>query len=370
MVTYRVLEFQDMIRPKRLIKTFLELVKIDSISGKEQEIAKEVAKRLKALGGKVTIDKVGNVIGKFPGGDEPLMLNAHLDTVEPGRGIKPIIKGDKITSDGTTILGGDCKAGLAVILEALASLKEEKTKHLPIEIVFTVQEEINLAGSKNLDYSKLSSKRGLVFDGGPEAERIDISSPTYYRVDITIKGRSAHAGFEPEKGISVIQIAGHILSKLKLGRIDPETTANIGLIQGGSVRNAIPDLVQLYGEIRSRNPKKLEKHSIHFKNVVQRVLNKYSEASIDITIEKEIDGYLLKDDHKMLIFATNVLSQIELEPLYQHSGGLTDANIFHAKGIEVVTVGIGNHLAHTTREYVVIPEMLQSARFCEKAVKV
>ncbi len=358
-----------MISQKRLVKTFLELVKIDSPSGKEQEIAKEVAKRLKALGGKVTIDKVGNVIGKFPGKGEPLMLNAHLDTVEPGRGIKPIIKGDRITSDRTTILGGDCKAGLAVILEALTSLKEEKAAYLPLEIVFTVQEEVSLLGSKSLDYSKLESKRGLVFDGGPETERIDISSPTYLRVDIIIKGRSAHAGFEPEKGVSAIQIAGHIISQLKLGRIDEETTANIGLISGGTVRNAIPDLVYLKGEIRSRNPKKLIKHEFHFREVIDRVLKNFPQSEIETVIEKEIDGYVLTKNHKMLLYASSIFSKMNLKPIHQHSGGLTDANIFYANGIEVVNVGIGNYLAHTTREYVIIPEIVQSARFCETAVK-
>ena len=248
-------------------------------------------------------------------------------------------------------------------------MKEDKTAHLPLEVIFTVQEEVSLLGSKSLDYSKLESKRGLVFDGGPETQKIDVSSPTYSRVDIVIKGRSAHAGFEPEKGISAIQIAGHIISKLKLGRIDSETTANIGLIQGGSVRNAIPDLVHLKGEIRSRNPRKLTKHEVHFREVIDRVLNNFHQSQIETVIEKEIDGYFLTKNHKMLLYASSILSKMNLKPIHQHSGGLTDANIFHANGVEVVTVGIGNHLAHTTREYVIILQMLQSTRFCEMAVK-
>ena len=357
-----------MVNQKRLVQTFLDLVKIDSPSGEEKKVAKEVAKRLKALGAKVEFDSFGNVIGKFVGRGEPMMLNAHLDTVEPGRGIKPIIDKDIIKTDGETVLGADPKAGVAAILEALVSIKEEKTKHVPVEVVFTLGEESGLFGAINLDYSKVIAKRGVTFDGEAELHNIDISAPGYNRVDVTIMGRSAHAGVEPEKGLSAIKIASEIISKLQLGRIDEETTANIGLIEGGSARNAVPEKVHFKGEIRSRNVEKLEKHTDHFRQVFKQIIALYAKAKIDLVIKREFDPYLFDENHRMIQHITQIFSEMGLKPNLQHSGGGTDVNIFHIHGIEAVVVGTGDYEAHTTREYVVIPQMVLAAKFCEKLI--
>ncbi len=208
-----------MVNQKRLVQTFIDLVKIDSPSGSEDKIAREMSKRLTALGGKVESDAYGNVIAKFTGVGEPLMLNAHLDTVEPGQGIKPKMIGNQqavgfaneITSDGSTILGADDKAGLSVLLEALTVVKEAKGLHVPIEIILTKGEEVGLLGAKNLDYTKINAKEGVSFDGHSGVDNITVAAPGLHRVDATIIGRSAHAGVEPEKGISAIQIAAKII---------------------------------------------------------------------------------------------------------------------------------------------------------------
>lgn len=359
-----------MIQKKRLLSTFLELVKIDSPSGIEEKIAKEIVKRLRSLKGRVFSDNFGNVIAKFPGNGQPIMLNAHLDTVEPGRGIKPVIGVDKITSDGSTILGGDPKAGIAVILEAITSIIEDRKSHLPIEVVFTREEESSLAGAINLNYKKINSKRGIVFDGDEEVHKIFISSPSYYRLNATIIGKSAHAGVEPEKGISAIQIASSIISKLKLGRIDHETTANIGKITGGTVRNAVPEKVEFKGEIRSRNKKKLIRQIEKIKGVFNKTQASYPEARIKIDLEEEFQGFKLKPTHNTIQFISRVLKTMSLEPELKDSGGGSDANIFHQHGIEVVVVGTGVYEPHATREYVIISQFYQTAQFCEKVLTI
>ena len=357
-----------MVNKQRLVKTFLDLVKIDSPSGEEEKIAKEVAKRLKALGAKVEFDGYGNVIGKIPGKGEPILLNAHLDTVEPGRNIKPIIDKDRIKSDGTTVLGADPKAGVSIILETLSSLAEDKTSHIPLEIVFTRGEESGLFGALNLDYSKITAKRGVTIDGEEAVHNINISAPGYNRVDVLITGRSAHAGTEPEKGISAIHIASRIISQLKLGRIDHETTANIGIIEGGSAVNAVPERARFRGEVRSRNLKKLEKHTRHFQNVFKQVMAKFPEAKVEIDIQREFNPYLFNKDHRVIIHMSKTLSQLKITPKLVHSGGGTDVNIFHTHGIEAIVVGGCFYNAHTTREYAVIPQMVQAAQFLQKLV--
>jgi tripeptide aminopeptidase len=357
-----------MIKQDRLLKTFLELVQIDSPSGHEEKMAKEISERLKKLGFKVEQDKFGNVIGKLAGEGETLMLNAHLDTVEPGRGVKPIIEGDIIKTDQTTVLGGDPKAGVSAILEAITSVLEDKKKHFPIEVVFTLGEEIGLLGALNLDYSKVSAKKGITFDGGEEVHCIHISAPGYNRIDLKITGRGAHAGAEPEKGISAIKIASEIIAKLELGRIDEETTANIGLIQGGSARNAVPETVEIQGEIRSRDLKKLEKHAEHFEKVIAEVMEKYPEASFVLDSHREFDPYVFEETHTVLQQVVKAFKDAGVEPKLIKSGGGTDVNIFHKHGIEAVVVGDADYNAHTTREYVVIPQLVLAAKFCEKLI--
>jgi tripeptide aminopeptidase len=358
-----------MINQKRLISTFLELTQIDSPSGNEKDIAQFVAKKLDELGGKSEFDTYGNLIAKFGNSGTPFLLNSHLDTVEPGRSVKPIVHPEKITSDGTTILGGDAKSGVAIILETLSSLAEDKKPHIPLEVVFTIGEETGLLGAKNLDYSKIKSKIGITFDAPRSPAHIITAAPGYSEIDVKVTGRSAHAGFEPEKGISAIKIASEIITQLELGRIDDETTANIGLIEGGTARNAIPETVHFKAEIRSRILQKLEKHTLHFQKVFSSVLSKYKEITIDSNIKTIFDPYALDKSHRIVEAATNALKKIGLKPELVPSGGGADVNIFHKKGIEAVCIGSGYYNPHTTREYVKISDMIDGVKFCEEIVK-
>ena len=175
-------------------------------------MAQDLDRRLTALGFVISRDAHGNLLASEEGSD-PLMLSAHMDTVEPGRGIKPRIVGDEVHTDGTTILGGDCKAGVAAILEALESLKEDGTPRIPVQLVFTRGEEIGLVGAWNLDFSMVQAKQAVVFDGNGPVNTVITASPTYIGFDVRVTGRSAHAGVEPEKGLSAIRIAADIIGK-------------------------------------------------------------------------------------------------------------------------------------------------------------
>ncbi|HUQ85389.1 MAG TPA: M20/M25/M40 family metallo-hydrolase [Candidatus Limnocylindrales bacterium] len=359
-----------MINKNRLINTFLELVKIDSPSGEEKAISKFIALKLSDLGGEVSFDSYGNLLGKFKGTGDAIMLNAHLDTVEPGRGISPLVKNDRITSDGRTVLGADAKSGIAMILEAITSLVEDKISHLPLDVLFTVEEETGLHGASNLDYTMLEAKYGITFDGQSSVNNITSSAPGFIRVDAAVIGRGAHAGYEPEKGLSAIKIAAEIITKLDVGRIDSETTANIGTIHGGSVRNAVPETVHIEAEIRSRNLEKLNAHKTHFEKVFKDASKKYTDAKIDLNLFKEFDPYLFDETQPLKKMALQAIKKIGLVPSLKPSGGATDVNIFHTKGLKALCVGAGYYNAHTTREYAVISKMVQGAKFCEEIVKI
>ena len=208
-----------MIDRDRLVKTYCDLVQIDSESGNETAMAEEMTRRLTSLGFEVETDDYGNVIA-HEDGDDPFMLSGHLDTVSPGNGIKPIVDGDRITSDGSTIGGGDDNAGLAIILETLTSMREDGTTSIPVEVVLTREEEPGLIGAHKLDFSKVRSKESIVFDREGPVNRITLASPTYIAYDFTITGRAAHAGIEPENGISAIRVASEIITRLPQGRLD------------------------------------------------------------------------------------------------------------------------------------------------------
>ena len=248
-----------MINRDRIVQTFLELVAIDSPSGEEDAIAADLERRFRALGLETEQDAAGNVIARRPGMGEAVLLSAHMDTVEPGRGIKPVFDGpDIIRSDGTTILGADNKAGCAVILEIIQSAIEDGAETRPIEVAISRGEEVGLIGATNMDYSKLTARVAIVIDSGGPPSSVQGQAPYHSTYDIEVHGKSAHAGLEPEKGVPAITIAAEIIVGLPQGRFDAETTGNVGKVQGGLVRNAVPDYALIQGEMRSMVEEKLE----------------------------------------------------------------------------------------------------------------
>jgi len=352
-----------MINQERLVNAFCELVKIDSPSDEEEDVARHLTDRLTELGFSVARDAHGNVIASEDG-DNPLMLSAHMDTVEPGRSIQPQVDGDIIRSDGTTILGGDCKAGLAAIMEALESAKEDNAPRRTVQVVFTRGEEIGLVGAAHLDYSMIHCKEAVVFDGNGPVNTITGSSPTYMKFDVTVTGRGAHAGVEPEKGISAIRIASEIINDLPNGRLDQETTFNVGLISGGTVRNAVPVEVSFGGEFRSRNTETVDLLELQVMEVLNKARAKYQGAVIEEELEMMFRMYTLDPDEPIVRMVTGMLRDMKLMPDIKPSGGGTDANAMRLNGIDCIVVGMATNEMHTVNEYVVVPDLMATARLC------
>ncbi len=357
-----------MINRDRLVENFLEMVRIDSPSGEEDEIAGYLTGKLEAVGLEVKTDSYGNLIAS-DGRDGPFMLSAHMDTVEPGRGIEPAVDGDRIRSDGTTILGGDCKAGIAAILEGLQSVHEDGTPHDPIEVVFTREEEPGLIGANALDFSMVKSTEAIVFDGEGPPSRITVASPTYVGLEFEITGRAAHAGMEPEKGLSAIRIAADLIAKLPQGRLDPATTFNIGVIEGGSVRNAVPSSTTVRGEFRSSNIETLDQIKSQIAGVVGQVRDMYPEAVVSEHIHDEFETYTIEDDDPFMLRIEEALRSLGMEATHLPSGGGSDGNVFRQRGIASVVVGMSDHNAHTVDEYVIIPDMVDAAHLCETMMR-
>ena len=359
-----------MIQSERLLNTLVNLIQIDSPSGEEDAIDDELSRRLQALGCEVLHDSYGNIVAKLPGEGDPVLVSSHMDTVDPGRGIKPSLDGDTLRADGTTILGGDCKAGLTIVLEALASIQESRVPHRPVDVVFTRHEEGGLVGVHHLDFRLVDAKMGVVFDGEGPVSRVTVAAPSQNVVKANITGRAAHAGVEPEKGLSAILIAAEIIIRLPLGRIDQETTANIGRMDAGLKRNIVPEAAFLDGEIRSLDNGKLDRVSGEFRTAFQQVEEKYPEAQISLEIENTYQAYRIEAGHAALSMIRLALGTLGAEAELMASGGGSDANVFIEKGIVALPMGIGVESFHTTRESANIPQVLQGAQFCQSLIAV
>ncbi|CAI8033570.1 Uncharacterized protein YqjE [Geodia barretti] len=356
-----------MISQERLVNSFCDLVRIDSPSDEEEEVAQHLIARLSDLGLSVERDAHGNVIASEPG-ELPLLLSAHMDTVEPGRGIIPVIEGERIVSQGETILGGDCKAGVAAIMEGLQSVMEEGLPHRPVQVVFTRGEEIGLVGATNLDYSMIRALEAVVFDGNGPVSTITGSSPSYMSFDVTVKGRGAHAGVEPEKGLSAIRIASEIIQDLPQGRLDEETTFNVGLISGGTVRNAVPVEAFFGGEFRSRNTETFDLMRMQLLTTLNQARDKYLDATIQEELEVLFQMYNLDPEEGVVRMTRRVMEGMALTPDIRPSGGGTDGNVMRLQGIQSVVVGMATNEMHTVDEYVVIPDLVNTATFCRRLI--
>ncbi|MBR61792.1 MAG: peptidase M20 [Dehalococcoidia bacterium] len=363
-----------MINSDRLVKTFCDIVQIDSISGEEDEIAEDLTSRLESLGLTVEADDYGNLIANSENFDSsfespPILLSVHMDTVDPGRGIKPQVADGVIRSDGTTIIGGDAKAGVAAVLEAIESINEDKAEHLPYQVCLTREEETGLHGARNLDFSKIYAKEAIVFDGEGPVNTVTVAAPTYIGFTIEITGRAAHAGVEPEKGLSAIRIAAELITRMPQGRLDEDTTFNIGLIEGGSVRNTVPEDAKIVGEFRSQNIETIDNIGLEIKDIISRVQLMYPDAELKEHLHTEFEHYEFGDKDPTYIRVAEAMSQMNLTPSMKSSGGGTDGNVFRLKGITSVVVGMADNGMHTVREHVKVDELTDAAQFCEIILK-
>jgi tripeptide aminopeptidase len=359
-----------MITRDRVVQTFLELVAVDSPSGDEDAIAAELEQRLNILGVTASQDSYGNVLGRREGRGDPVLLSAHMDTVEPGRGITPVWDGaDIIRSDGTTILGADNKAGCAVILEVIRSAIEDGVATRPIEVAISRGEEVGLKGASNMDYSRLSAKVAIVIDSGGPPSSVQGAAPYSFGYTVEIYGKSAHAGLEPEKGVPAITIAAEAVLGLPQGRLDFETTGNVGRIQGGIVVNAVPDYCKVEGEMRSMEFEKVDSLVTRSKVHLDEVQSRHPDARIESRFSMGYPGYRLEPGDPAAGLLFGVLREMGMTPDPHPVGGGTDGNIFRGHGISSVVIGRGGYNQHTKDEYLVIPEMLDCARVVEAIVR-
>lgn len=353
---------------ERMTKTFLELVQMDSETGHERAVADYVTQKLRRMGYEVNEDNAGEAIGGNAGnviaykpGTVPgkrILFCAHMDTVTPGNGVQPIVEGDMIRSQGDTVLGGDDKGGIAILLEMARVLQEEKIPHAPLYIVCTIAEEGGLFGAKNIDRRLLHMPIDAAFflDSGDWPNKIVVEAPMQSNLQATFYGKAAHAGSEPEKGISAIQIAADAISQMTLGRIDEETTANIGIIQGGRATNIITDKVTIEGECRSLKTEKLKSQQAHMIACCHNAAKRFG-GQADVQVSENYPQILLTPQSAPVQLAAAAVRKIGLEPELIKIGGGSDANIFNGYGIPSTVIGIGMENVHTTEESISISTM-------------
>ncbi len=368
-----------MVNSDRLVDVFKSLVQIDSISRKEGAISKTLHSIFTSMGAELHIDgagpkvggDTGNLIAKFAGtvsDAAPLLLNAHMDTVQPGEGVNILFSDGTFKSDGTTVLGADDKSALAIIIETIRILQENTLPHGPLELVVTVCEEVGLLGAKNLDYSLVKARYGYSLDA-TDTKGIVTRAPAANHLEFKVYGRDAHAGAAPEKGINAIQIASRAISNIRVGRIDEESTANIGVIEGGKATNIVPGLVTVSGEVRSHTPETLDKETRKIVESFEREVSDYSEAvasedglpKLETTVRQDFPVFKIPEDHLVVALAKKAASRLGREMKPKMSGGGSDANIFFGNGIVTGILGTGMKDMHTVRESIPLDDMVKCA---------
>lgn len=366
-----------------VVDYFLELVRIDSESQNEKKVAEKLTADLISLGAEVKFDSahektggnVGNLYAFFPGetDKQPILFCAHMDTVKPGNNIKPQLQDGLIKSDGTTVLGSDDKSGIAEIFWAIKELKESGEKHAPIEVLFTISEEIGLLGAKNVDYSLLSSEIGYALDGH-EVGSIAIAAPSQNSLKFSIIGLEAHAGVEPEKGINAIRIAAEAISKMPMGRIDEETTCNVGLISGGKATNIVPNNARFEAEVRSHNPQKLKDVTDKMVQTVQETVAKFHlngfSAKAEITVENEYQAFHLSEDDASYQLAQIASQRLHLNFKPYVGGGGSDVNVLNRNGLKLAVAGSGMDKVHTVNEQIKIADLENGVKWVKEVIRV
>jgi tripeptide aminopeptidase len=360
-----------MINTERLISTFLDLVRIDSPALHEKGVADHLCELLSQRGYDIRIDDAGpaigghtgNVIVRVPatGPGDAIAFSAHMDCVPPCLGIEPVVADGVIRAAGNTILGGDDKAGITAILEALFHLEEEKIPHPELYLLFTVCEEAGMFGAKHLDFSRIKAREVVVLDAGGDVGTIIVRAPSKAGITVTFHGRSAHAGIEPEKGISAIQLAAHAVSRMNLLRIDEETVANLGRIEGGGPTNIVPDSVTLTGEARSQTGSKLLAQIEHMRLCCVKAVEEFG-GSFDFSHEISYPAMDVPAHSMLLHRALHACNNLNLTAAVKGTGGGSDANIFAGKGLSCINLGIGMSRVHTTDEFIRIEDLVKSAQ--------
>ena len=358
-----------------VVEEFIKLASLNSPSRQEGQVAAYLLGRLREMGlcpvgddsAPLSGSDTGNIVVRIPGNaDGPaILLCAHMDTVGPTEGMTPVVRDGVIYSNGETVLGADDKAGIAIILTAVSELLEEGGPHGPLELLFTVQEEIGLFGAKFLQ-TELKADFGYIADGDGPVGNIVTSSPSKIDLDFTIAGKAAHAA-RPELGINAISVAAAAVARLQSGRIDADTTMNIGLISGGKARNIVPENASVAIEIRGFNGEKLEEE-------VQKTIAVFNEeaaavgAGVKIRRELNFETFHIPETHPVVVNAVRAAVAVGIEPLFRKSGGGMDANVFNGRGLPCIGLGFGAEKMHSPEEFVPISQLRDGARFIKSLI--
>jgi tripeptide aminopeptidase len=369
----------SVINSARLKDEFLELVCISSLSKREGPIARRLEGILTDMGAIVEVDdagerlggETGNLLARFAGnrpGASPILLSAHMDTVGPAGAIHPVVEGDIVRTDRTSVLGGDDKAGIVAILEAIRVLRERAVPHGDIEVVLTICEESGLRGAKHFDCNRLRSRRGLVLDVDGVCELIT-RAPAANHVSVTLHGLAAHAGICPEQGLSAIQLAAEAIAGMRLGRVDEETTANLGVIQGGLASNIVPDSVVVRGEARSLSVEKLEAQTAHMRERFEAAVagrsvmvgDRVHRAQAKVDVRRQYDALDVGEEASIVQLVRAAAAESGRACRTRATGGGSDANVFAARGIEIANLGCGMREIHTINEWVDLKDVVVTA---------
>ncbi|MDA3131164.1 M20/M25/M40 family metallo-hydrolase [Aliibacillus thermotolerans] len=368
-----------MINKQRLVDEFIELVQIDSETTKEEKIGAVLKEKFTSLGLEVVEDDAkektghgaGNLIctwhGNVPSAD-PIYFTSHMDTVVPGEGIQPKIEDGIIRSDGTTILGADDKAGIAAMLESIRTIQENNLPHGTIQFVITVGEEAGLVGAKALNASLLQAKYGFALDSDGEVGNIIVAAPYQAQFNIQVNGKTAHAGVAPEKGISAITVAAKAIAKMPLGRIDEETTANIGRFEGGTQTNIVCDKVHITAEARSLSEEKLHTQVNKMTTAFEETAKEMG-ATAEVNSEIVYTGFKYTKEDTVVQIAMKASERIGRKPKLLRSGGGSDANIIAGYGVPTVNLSVGYKDIHTTNEHIAIGDLVKLTEMVNAVVQ-
>jgi tripeptide aminopeptidase len=367
------------INHERLAAVFTTLCEIDSPSKQEARVAAYLKSLFQDMGAEVFEDDsaaktgsdCGNLFVRFPDGGlkrDPVFFNCHMDTVLPAVGVKVRREGEIFTSAGDTVLGSDDKAGIATLIEVMRTLQEKNIPYSPVEFVLTTCEEVGLLGVKAVDPINIKAKMGYALDSSG-INRVIVGAPAANRITIEIKGIAAHAGLSPEKGISAIHLAAKAIARLTLGKLDSESTANLGVFKGGTASNIIPESVQIQGEVRSHRIELLEAYTEHIRSVFQQEVDSWHDPDGKV-IGRPSLNFTIIDDYPVLKLdrESDVIQRVEAAAAelgrkmdYVVAGGGSDANIFNSYNIECAILSTGMDKVHSTQETIKLSDMALTA---------
>ncbi|TFH40549.1 MAG: M20/M25/M40 family metallo-hydrolase [Chrysiogenales bacterium] len=354
------------INEKRLVKTFVDMAKISSPSWHEGGMIDYMTGAARKAGLKVRKFPCGgshNLLLQLSGDEKkrPVLFSAHMDTVTPCDRVRPVVSHTKITSDGTTILGSDDKAAIAMFLEAARYIQETGMPHLPVEILVTCAEEVGLKGAKCFDMSLLRSRYAFVFDCDGPVGKIVLQAPYQSTIGISVTGRAAHAGMEPEKGINAINVLSEIITRLPSGRVDHETTMNVGTVSCGRANNIVAENASCLLETRSLDRNKLKKQESLIRSTAKETATRLG-ARCTVKSELEYSGFIIHPSDTVPRIAVGAMERAGIRHHFEVSGGGSDTNIFNRAGIKAINLSAGMRNVHTPKEYIMIRDLVNGAK--------